>query len=389
MNPYPKILRSVSTRSSNSDRELNVASNQSTFSSLRRLTIPIYPNQQILKKTFSLILNNAASEMCNTPDEHEMHEFIPYTNSDENLNTIRTSELNTSERTIINQQPYSTHTNHPTSTLPHRHCLSMRHTFAHLRNKIKPCRSVHIDDDEKNRGYIFVDNIDSELILRTDDSLDQLATRHAQPCVQINDLNFDSNQIQYESAMTVSSNIFSAAPSQPFLGLSRILDEKNYGLDLQSTRSGIECAIPRTDLLNLNDFQLSEAITTSPSTNSSHHQYSDVDRSLLNDMEYVEAQKLDLERLTILEIRLSEERQYLQSDLEAEVEFNDCYAQALRTNLILKDELQQLKEEYDHIHSSWSCKSCSCDNEPYSITHMDICSTCESPSPLKEARLMK
>ncbi|CAF1460118.1 unnamed protein product [Adineta ricciae] len=366
-------------------RELDVALNQSRFISLRRLTIPIYPNPQTLKKTFSLILNNAPFDACTTPEEHEMHEFIPYTGDEDDVNTVQLSGMYMPDHTIINPKPLCT-----TTSFPHRHNLSMHRTLTHLKNKIKPHRAVKIDDYEKNHGFLVVEDIDSDLVLLPDDSFDQQATQHAQPCVQINDLKFDSNQIQCDAAFTSLYNLSSFAMSQSILGAARILDENTDGLDWQATRASDECTAPEADLLNLSHVQLSEAIVTSPSsTNSSHHQYSDIDRSLLNDTEYVGAQRLDLERLTLLEVRLVQTRRNLETDLETDLEFNDLFNQAFETNLNLKKELQELKQDYDHIYSTWSCKQCSCDNEPYHITQLDVCSTCESPSPLKEARLTK
>ncbi|CAF0863435.1 unnamed protein product [Adineta ricciae] len=349
--------------------ELNVASNQSRLISLRRLTIPIYPNPQSLKKPFSLILNNTLFDTCTTPEEHEMHEFIPYTGSEDDVNTVQLSEMYMPDHTIINQKPLSA-----TTSFPHRHNLSMHRTLTHLKNKIKPHRAVKKTDDyEKNHGFLVVEDIDSDLVLLSDDSFDQQATQHAQPCVQVNDLKFDSNQIQCDAAFAGLCNLSSFAVSQSMLGAARILDDDTDGFDWQATRASDECTAPEADLLNLSNVQLSEAIVTSPSsTNSSHHQYSDVDRSLLSDTEYVEAQRLDLERLTMLEVRLVQTRRDLETDLETDLEFNDLFNQAFQTNLNLKKELQELKQDYDHIYSTWSCKQCSCDNEPYHITQLDI-----------------
>ena len=39
-----------------------------------------------------------------TPEEHEMHEFIPYTGSEDNVNTVQLSEMYMPDHTIINQK---------------------------------------------------------------------------------------------------------------------------------------------------------------------------------------------------------------------------------------------------------------------------------------------
>ena len=85
---------------------------------------------------------------------------------------------------------------------------------------------------EKNHGFLVVEDIDSDLVLLPDDSFDQQATQHAQPCVQVNDLKFDSNQIQSDAAFTGLSNLSSFALSQSLLGAARILDGNRKNLSL-------------------------------------------------------------------------------------------------------------------------------------------------------------
>ncbi|CAF4292823.1 unnamed protein product, partial [Adineta steineri] len=164
----------------------------------------------------------------------------------------------------------------------------------------------------------------------------------------------------------------------------------NNQLELQSTRSSVECGVPQSDIFNSHETQMAQELTASlSSTTSSYDKYDSINRSLLSDVEYVEAQKLDLEKLTMVEIELAQDHRVLQLELNEELKFDDEYKQALETNSRLHDELEKLQQEYDHIYSSWSCVLCTTDNKPYYETRLDICGLCESPSPLKDARLTK
>ncbi len=62
----------------------------------------------------------------------------------------------------------------------------------------------------------------------------------------------------------------------------------NNELEFQSTRSSVECGIPQADLVNIQSTQMSHMISiASPSsTNSSSHEYTGIDRTLLDDIEY-------------------------------------------------------------------------------------------------------
>jgi len=244
---------------------------------------------------------------------------------------------------------------------------------------------------KKNNGYLIVENPDSEPVLLPNDSIDDdhQQTQHAQPCVQINHISFDLNQIQYTSITPMTPNLL--PPQQTLLvPYNAHYDiRSNNELEAQSTRSSVECGVHPSDVLNLHDTQTSQMISTGSSTNSSTHEYTEIDRSILDDTEYVRAQQLDLERLTMVEIDLSREHNYLQQDLNDELEFNRLYEEALQQNLDLKEELKTLQEEYDRIYLPWSCELCTFVNQEYSVTHRDICEVCESPSPLKRATLTK
>jgi len=97
----------------------------------------------------------------------------------------------------------------------------MHRTLSHIKNKIRSSRHEYIDDREKNNGFLVVESLDSDLVLLPDNSLDQQETRHAEPCVQINEVGFDLHQIQYTAPKPVTPNV---SPLQrPFLGLSRMI----------------------------------------------------------------------------------------------------------------------------------------------------------------------
>ncbi|CAF0975201.1 unnamed protein product [Adineta steineri] len=385
VNHCHKMLRSISNRSSNrANKNFDTTMNDSSsYCFSRRLTIPIYQKQQSIKKTFSLILNNAHFEICTHSDDHEMHEFIQFTSSEENLSTNPRLESNISDNTTVNQQSLSMSTDHPKPKNRHR----VHRGLEHIINKIKSPRHEHIDESEKYHGYLVVETLNSELIVQPYDNLDQQATQHAEPCVQTNDDNFDLNQIQYASVTPVLPN---PSPLQrPILGLSRLHnhDQSNNQLELQSTRSSVECGVPQSDSFNNHETQMAQELTASlSSTNSSYDKYDNINRSLLSDVEYVEAQKLDLEKLTVVEIELAQDHRVLQLELNVELEFDDQYKQALEINSRLHDELKRLQQEYDHIYLPWSCVLCTSDNKPYNETRLDTCETCESPSPLKDEK---
>ncbi len=88
-----------------------------------------------------------------------------------------------------------------------------------MKNKLR-CRHEHQDNNhEKNNGYLVVVNPDSEPVLLPNDSIDNddhQQTQHAQPCVQINHISFDLNQIQYTSLTPMTPNLL--PPQQTLLG---------------------------------------------------------------------------------------------------------------------------------------------------------------------------
>ena len=96
----------------------------------------------------------------------------------------------------------------------------MHRTIAHFKSKIKPSRYEHSTDNEKNHGYLVVESPNSDVVVFANDDLEQLTTRRAQSCVQINEVHFDPNQIQCESDATMTPSV-SPLP-QSMLGLSRI-----------------------------------------------------------------------------------------------------------------------------------------------------------------------
>jgi hypothetical protein len=67
-----------------------------------------------------------------------------------------------------------------------------------------------------------------------------------------------------------------------------MLSGLSHELDFQCTRSSIECGVPQGDSLNIEETPMSHVISiASPSsTNSSGHEYTGIDRSLLDDNDY-------------------------------------------------------------------------------------------------------
>lgn len=76
-------------------------------------------------------------------------------------------------------------------------------------------------NNEKNDGFLMVTNPESEPILLPNETSDHQQTQHAQPCMQINDTNFDLNQIQYSAIIS----------SQVDTTLGRYLPSYNIGKD--------------------------------------------------------------------------------------------------------------------------------------------------------------
>jgi hypothetical protein len=381
LNHCHQMLRSLSNHSSHrNNHDCNASANELATTTDRRRSI--FGNHQSIKKTLSLIFHRGDSAASNHTDNNEMHEFIRCTSSEENLNTMQRLASNISQNPIIDQKPVSLH---DTST------TTVHHKIFRWKNKFK-CRSAHTNHDrEKNQGYLVVVNPDIEPVLLPTENLDHQQTQHAEPCVQINEISFDLNQIQYSSVTPIVPN---SSPSQE-TSLGLYLPSYNihlrHELDMQSTRSSIECGVPQGDFMNIEDTQVSCVIpVASPSsTNSSGHKYSGMDRSLLNDNDYVEAQELDLDCLINFEFDLYKERSYLEMDLEEEENFSRLYEATLKENLQLKEDLKALQEEHDSRYLPWSCELCTYINQPFIETKRNVCDICESPSPLKRATLLQ
>lgn len=108
----------------------------------------------------------------------------------------------------------------------------------------------------------------------------------------------------------------------------------NHALELQSTRSSVECGVSQEEFLSAENTCVTHIVTVaSPcSTNSSVDEYHGVDRSVFDDLQYgnyslisekfwqislflVRAQEHDLYRLIDMEIDLSKDLSYLQREL--------------------------------------------------------------------------
>jgi hypothetical protein len=94
------------------------------------------------------------------------------------------------------------------STTPHKNRL-----ISHLKHRLAPCRLESSkrdgNDDEKNRGFLLIDQVDADLVLIPNDANDQQHTRHAEPCEhgQIDEDSVDVNQIQLVSTTPVTPSL--------------------------------------------------------------------------------------------------------------------------------------------------------------------------------------
>jgi hypothetical protein len=144
-------------------------------------------------------------------------------------------------------------------------------------------RHEHTDNNpERNNGYLLVVTPDAEPLVLSNDTIDHQQTQHAQPCVQINEDSFDLNQIQYTS---ISPDLL---PPEGTSLVPYILNydiRANHDLDGQLTRSSVECGAPQDDSLNIEEIPMSHMVSAS-STNSSSHEYTGIDRSTLDDIQY-------------------------------------------------------------------------------------------------------
>jgi hypothetical protein len=85
--------------------------------------------------------------------------------------------------------------------------------ISQLKNRLTPYRYEHTkrneNDQEKNRGFILIDQVDGDLVLIPNDNTDQQHTRHAEPCKhgQIDDDTVNIDQIQLESTTPVTPHL--------------------------------------------------------------------------------------------------------------------------------------------------------------------------------------
>jgi len=103
-----------------------------------------------------------------------------------------------------------------TPTTPHK-----RYLISQLKSRLTPYRYEHTkrteNDQEKNRGFILVDQVDGDLVLIPNDNTDQQHTRHAQPCEhgQIDDDTVNIDHIQLESTTPVTPHLLPPPPPPP------------------------------------------------------------------------------------------------------------------------------------------------------------------------------
>jgi hypothetical protein len=95
-----------------------------------------------------------------------------------------------------------------------------------MKHRLVPHRYEHTKRDEneqeKNRGFILIDQVDGDLVLIPNDTTDQQHTRHAEPCEyeQIDEDTVRLSQIQLESTTPVTPHLL--PPSQTSLPSSTL-----------------------------------------------------------------------------------------------------------------------------------------------------------------------
>lgn len=280
------------------------------------------------------------------------------------------------------QQSTSMYTTSPTT--PHRLISHIKNRFHAHRHE--NCKREKIDA-EKNNGFVYIDGIDNETLLVSVENADQQNTRHPEPC--------EHGQIDDDIVEISSDHIESSTPATPTQSSAAIslIHHSHSESEVLATQAGVECGTPSFNDTNLHDTQISTTDSSTSTNSSNNDQYlNEIDRSILNDNDYVLEQKRDLERITIYEISLNNDRRDYQQDLPQnendEIDFNRRLVEARQLNLKLKDELIKLKEQNSRIYSTWSCELCTYLNEPYSVTGKDVCEMCEGPSPLKRHTLI-
>ncbi|CAM2709473.1 unnamed protein product [Rotaria socialis] len=304
----------------------------------------IFKNRRPSKKQLSVVLNTADFEFCQAPNENEMFEAMQ--NSNNNTNQ---SDSITSDDTITDR-----------------------------------------------RDQPSIDQIDTDLVLIQTDTFDQQSTRHPEPCgvPPSYDDNMDINQMQLIPTTPVTPNLL--PPEQPSLvsSLLPVANHSSHELDIQATQAGVECAAPLFDELGAHDTQLSATNSSSSTTSSNNDPRFNVDRATLNDYDYVQGQKYDLERITLYEIDFNDDLRYEQQSVHSteneKNEFNHNYNAAKETNVKLKEELKKLEilfQQQERLRAPWTCEVCTFFNRPYIETLRDVCEMCEGPSPLKRYTL--
>jgi len=238
------------------------------------------------------------------------------------------------------------------STTAKNHLISqLKHRFvSHKSNHTKRNEKNH----EKNRGFLLIDEVDSDLVLIPNDHIDSQHTRHAVPCDYDDDI-VDINQLHIESTTPVTPHLL----PPPQLSLVPVINHSHHESDAQATQAGVECVTPSYVETNVHDAQLTATNSnSSSSTNSSNIEshFNNIDRSILNDNDYIVEQKRDFERITVYEIALNDDRRDYQQDLPQnehdELDFNFRYEDVRQKNLKLKDELKKnyKKKILEFIH---------------------------------------
>ncbi len=104
--------------------------------------------------------------------------------------------------------------------------------ITHLKHRLVPCRGEVTkkdnNNDEKNRGFLLIEQVDTDLVLIPHDNIDQQHTRHAEPCEhgQIEEDNVDINRIQLIATTPVTPSLLPPQQSSLVSSLIPVINRK-------------------------------------------------------------------------------------------------------------------------------------------------------------------
>jgi len=109
---------------------------------------------------------------------------------------------------------------------------SKKHLISQLKSRFVPHRHDHTkrgeDNQEKNRGFVLIDQVNSDLLLIPNDHSDPQHTRHAEACEhdRIDDDIVHIDHIQIESTTPVTPHLLPPMPPSIPSSTSPIVNRK-------------------------------------------------------------------------------------------------------------------------------------------------------------------